>query len=40
MASALEGRPLKQIARWSQPIEYDEDNVALLLRYYEAQLIE
>ena len=40
IASALEGQPLKQIARWSQQIEYDEDNVALLLRYYEAQLIE
>ena len=39
MASALEGQPLKQIARWSQQIEYDEDNVALLLQYYEAQLI-
>ena len=40
IVSALEGQLLKQIARWSQQIEYDEDNVALLLRYYEAQLIE
>ena len=39
IASALEGQPLKQIARWSQQIEYDEDNVALLLQHYEAQLI-
>ena len=39
MASALEGQPLKQIARWSQQIEYDEDNVELLLQHYEAQLI-
>jgi hypothetical protein len=38
MASALEGQPLKQIARWSQQIEYDEDNVELLLHHYEAQL--
>ena len=37
IASALEGQPLKQIARWSQQIEYDEDNVALLLQHYEAQ---
>ena len=39
IASALEGQPLKQIARWSQQIEYDEDNVALLLQHYESQLI-
>ena len=38
IASALEGQPLKQIARWSQQIEYDEDNVELLLQHYEAQL--
>ena len=38
IASALEGQPLKQIARWSQQIEYDENNVALLLQHYEAQL--
>ena len=38
MTSAIEGRPLQQIARWSQQIEYDEDNVDLLLQYYEAQL--
>ena len=35
MASALEGSPLKQVARWSQQIEYDEDNVELLLQHYE-----
>lgn len=39
IASTLEGQPLKQVARWSQQIEYDEDNVALLLQHYEAQLI-
>ena len=38
IASALEGQPLKQVARWSQQIEYDEDNVELLLHHYEAQL--
>ena len=38
MTSAIEGSPLKQIARWSQQIEYDEDNVDLLLQHYEAQL--
>lgn len=38
MTSAIEGNPLKQIARWSQQIEYDEDNVDLLLHHYEAQL--
>lgn len=38
IASALDGQPLKQIARWSQQIEYDEDNVELLLQHYEAQL--
>ena len=38
IASALEGQPLKQVARWSQQIEYDEDNVELLLQHYEAQL--
>ena len=31
MTSAIEGKTLKQIARWSQQIEYDEDNVELLL---------
>lgn len=36
MTSALEGKVLKQIARWSQQIEYDEDNVELLLQHYEA----
>ena len=36
MASALEGLPLKQIARWSQQIEYDEDNVDLLLQHYDS----
>ena len=35
MTSALEGSPLKQVARWSQQIEYDEDNVELLLQHYE-----
>ena len=35
MASALEGQPLKQIARWSQQIEYDEDNVSFLFDAYE-----
>ena len=35
MTSAIEGNPLKQIARWSQQIEYDEDNVELLLQHYE-----
>ena len=39
IASALDGQPLKQVARWSQQIEYDEDNVELLLQHYEAQLI-
>jgi len=39
IVSALEGQLLKQIARWSQQIEYDEDNVELLLQHYEAQLI-
>ena len=34
MASAIEGSPLKQVARWSQQIEYDEDNVDLLLQHY------
>ena len=38
MTSAIEGRPLQQIARWSQQLEYDEDTVDLLLQYYEAQL--
>lgn len=38
IASALEGQPLKQVVRWSQQIEYDEDNVELLLQHYEAQL--
>lgn len=36
MASALEGLPLKQVARWSQQIEYDEDNVNLLLQHYDS----
>lgn len=36
MTSALEGSPLKQVARWSQQIEYDEDNVELLFQHYEA----
>ena len=36
MASALEGLPLKQVARWSQQIEYDEDNVDLLLQHYDS----
>lgn len=35
MTSAIEGKTLKQIARWSQQIEYDEDNVELLLQHYE-----
>lgn len=35
MTSATDGLPLKQIARWSQQIEYDEDNVELLLQYYD-----
>ena len=39
IASALDGQPLKQVARWSQQIEYGEDNVELLLQHYEAQLI-
>ena len=38
IANVLEGQPLKQVARWSQQIEYDEDNVELLLQYYENQL--
>lgn len=38
IASVLEGQPLKQVARWSQQIEYDEDNVELLLQHYETQL--
>lgn len=38
IANVLEGQPLKQVARWSQQIEYDEDNVELLLQHYEAQL--
>ena len=36
MTSALEGSPLKQVARWYQQIEYDEDNVELLFQHYEA----
>lgn len=35
MTSATDGLVLKQIARWSQQIEYDEDNVELLLQYYD-----
>lgn len=35
MTSAIDGLALKQIARWSQQIEYDEDNVELLLQYYD-----
>ena len=38
MTCAIEGKTLKQIARWSQQIEYDEDNVDLLLQHYETQL--
>ncbi len=34
ITSAIEGSPLKQVARWSQQIEYDEDNVDLLLQHY------
>ena len=36
ITSAIEGSPLKQIARWSQQIEYDEDNVELLLQHYDS----
>lgn len=36
ITSAIEGSPLKQIARWSQQIEYDEDNVDLLLQHYDS----
>lgn len=36
ITSAIEGAPLKQIARWSQQIEYDEDNVDLLLQHYNS----
>ena len=36
MTSAVEGSPLKQVARWSQQIEYDEDNVDLLLQHYDS----
>lgn len=36
ITSVIEGSPLKQVARWSQQIEYDEDNVELLLQHYEA----
>ena len=35
MTSATDGLALKQIAKWSQQIEYDEDNVELLLKYYD-----
>ena len=35
MTSATDGLALKQIAKWSQQIEYDEDNVELLLQYYD-----
>ena len=36
ITSVIEGSPLKQVARWSQQIEYDEDNVELLLQYYDS----
>lgn len=36
ITSAIEGSPLKQIASWSQQIEYDEDNVDLLLQHYDS----
>ena len=36
ITSAIEGSPLKQVARWSQQIEYDEDNVELLLQHYDS----
>ena len=36
ITSAIEGSPLKQVARWSQQIEYDEDNVDLLLQHYDS----
>lgn len=35
MTSATDGLARKQIAKWSQQIEYDEDNVELLLQYYD-----
>ena len=36
ITSAIEGSPLKQVAKWSQQIEYDEDNVELLLQHYDS----
>ena len=36
MTGAINGKPLQQVARWSQQIEYDEDNVELLLQHYDA----
>ena len=36
ITSATEGSLLKQVARWSQQIEYDEDNVDLLLQHYDS----
>ena len=36
ITSVIEGSPLKQVARWSQQIEYDEDNVELLLQHYDS----
>ena len=36
ITSAIEGSPLKQVARWSQQIEYDGDNVELLLQHYDS----
>ena len=36
ITSVIEGSPLKQVARWSQQIEYDEDNVDLLLQHYDS----
>ncbi|WP_282002747.1 flagellin lysine-N-methylase [Veillonella denticariosi] len=35
MSGAINGKPLQQVARWSQQIEYDEDNVELLLQHYD-----
>lgn len=34
--SALHGNPLEQMARWSEQIEYDTDNVGILLDQYES----
>lgn len=38
ISAIMEGNALKQIARWSQQIEYDEDNVLLLLEEYENEI--